>query len=354
MSLFKKLVFSGVQPTGKLHLGNYLGAIRQFIALQKNSECIYCIVDLHAITTQLLHENLRSQIHLITASFLAVGIDPVKNIIFNQSSVPQHAELAWILNCVTRIGWINRMTQFKEKAGRNRETASLGLYSYPVLMAADILLYRANCVPVGDDQKQHLELTRDIAQKFNMDFEQRIKNHKCGTHIMYGEQSIYGFFPIVEPLIDTSIPRVMSLKDASKKMSKSDSSDLSRINLLDSADMIAKKIRKAKTDSEPLPSQVEGLKNRPEAKNLVAILAAITNTTNENILKEFGGKSFSSFKLAFTDAVISELIPISEKIHYLLKDPAYIDNILYKGSMRARILAQETIHNVHKIIGLIT
>ena len=260
MTAFKPLVFSGVQPTGNLHLGNYLGAIRKFVALQDSNDCIYCVVDLHALTAQLVHEDLPAQIRSITAAFLASGIDPTKHIVFNQSAVPQHAELAWIFNCVARIGWMNRMTQFKDKAGKDRENASLGLLAYPSLMAADILVYRATHVPVGDDQKQHLELTRDIAQKFNIDFPAQSAATGSASTCMVGEETVHGYFPMVEPLIDGPAPRVMSLRDGTKKMSKSDPSDLSRINLTDDADTIAKKIRKAKTDPEALPSDVEGLR----------------------------------------------------------------------------------------------
>jgi tryptophanyl-tRNA synthetase len=257
---FKPQVFSGVQPTGNLHLGNYLGAIRKFVALQNEHDCIFCVVDLHSITAQLVHDDLKAQTRSIAAAFIASGIDPVKHIVFNQSAVSGHAELAWIFNCVARIGWMNRMTQFKDKAGKDRENASLGLLAYPSLMAADILLYRATHVPVGDDQKQHLELTRDIAQKFNIDFSDRIKAAGLGVDMMVGEEKVTGFFPMTEPLIDGPAPRVMSLRDGSRKMSKSEPSDLSRINMTDDADTIVKKIRKAKTDPAPLPETLDELK----------------------------------------------------------------------------------------------
>ncbi len=263
MTAFKPLVFSGVQPTGNLHLGNYLGAIKKFVALQDTSDCIYCVVDLHSLTAQLVHDDLADQTRSITAAFLASGIDPKKHIVFNQSRVMQHAELAWIFNCVARIGWMNRMTQFKDKAGKDRENASLGLLAYPSLMAADILLYRATHVPVGEDQKQHLELTRDIAQKFNNDFSDRIAALGVGVEMQVGEETVNGYFPMTEPVIGGPAARIMSLRDGSKKMSKSDPSDLSRINLTDDADTISKKIRKAKTDPEALPSEVDGLDGRP-------------------------------------------------------------------------------------------
>ncbi|MEY4091567.1 MAG: hypothetical protein RLZZ496_749, partial [Pseudomonadota bacterium] len=283
MAQFKELVFSGVQPTGNLHLGNYLGAIVKFVELQKSHDCIYCVVDLHAITVPQDPMQLTSSIREVTAAFIACGIDPKAHIIFNQSQVPEHAELAWVFNCVARLGWLNRMTQFKEKAGKDRENASVGLYAYPALMAADILVYRATHVPVGEDQKQHLELSRDIAQKFNKDFSESI------TRTGFGD----AFFPLPEPLIQGPATRVMSLRDGTKKMSKSDPSDYSRINLTDDADAIAQKVRKAKTDPEPLPSEEEGLKPRPEADNLVGIYAALSGTTKAAVLQEFGGAQFS-------------------------------------------------------------
>src|SRR5436190_1057279 len=285
---FKEKVFSGVQPSGNLHLGNYLGAIVKFVELQKTHDCIYCVVDLHAITTWQEPEELTKAIREVTAAFIACGIDPNKHIVFNQSQVAEHAELAWVFNCVARLGWLNRMTQFKEKAGKDRGNASVGLFAYPNLMAADILVYRATHVPVGEDQKQHLELTRDIAQKFNNDYSQRIGELGVGVEMKVGEETVNGYFPMTEPLTEGPAPRVMSLRDGSKKMSKSDPSDLSRINLTDDADTIAKKIRKAKTDPDPLPSEEAGLKGRPEAENLVGIYAALDGRTNGDVLRDFG------------------------------------------------------------------
>ncbi len=353
MNTFQPLVFSGVQPTGNLHLGNYLGAIRKFVALQENNDCIYCVVDLHAITAQLVHDDLRNQIRSIAAAFIASGIDPVKHIVFNQSAVPQHAELAWVFNCVARIGWMNRMTQFKDKAGKDRENASLGLLAYPSLMAADILVYRATHVPVGDDQKQHLELTRDIAQKFNIDFQERIRATGQGVDMVVGEEPVHGYFPLVEPLIDGPAPRVMSLKDGTKKMSKSDPSDLSRINLMDDADAILKKVRKAKTDPDSLPSEVEGLKGRAEAENLVGIYAALSERKKEDVLKEFGGQQFSSFKPALADLAVEVLSPISAEMRRLMDDTTHIDAILRDGGERARARAQSVMADVFDIIGLL-
>ncbi|MGH6847907.1 MAG: tryptophan--tRNA ligase, partial [Methylocella sp.] len=285
MAIFVERVFSGVQPTGNLHLGNYLGAIAKFVELQKTHSCIYCVVDLHAITLPQKPEELKASIREVTAAFIACGIDPKKHIVFNQSQVGEHAELAWVFNCVARLGWLNRMTQFKEKAGKDREIASVGLYAYPCLMAADILAYRATHVPVGEDQKQHLELARDIAQKFNLDFAASIAAQGHGD----------AFFPLPEPLIQGPATRVMSLRDGAKKMSKSDPSDYSRINLSDDADTIAQKVRKAKTDPEALPSAIEGLKQRPEAENLVGIFAALNGETKIDVLKTFGSGNFSAF-----------------------------------------------------------
>lgn len=353
MTSFKPLVFSGVQPTGNLHLGNYLGAIRKFVALQDSHECIYCVVDLHAITAQLVHGDLAGQTRSITAAFLASGIDPKKHIVFNQARVPQHAELAWIFNCVARIGWMNRMTQFKDKAGKDRENASLGLLAYPSLMAADILLYRATHVPVGDDQKQHLELTRDIATKFNNDFSARIGELGVGVEMQVGDESVNGFFPITEPLIEGPATRVMSLREGSKKMSKSDPSDLSRINLTDDADMISKKIKKAKTDPEALPSEVEGLEGRPEAENLVGIYAALAEMTREQVLAQFGGQQFSAFKPALADLAVEKLAPIASEMRKLEADPAYIDSVLRDGGERAGVIAEDTMKSVKEIIGLL-
>ena len=327
-------VFSGAQPTGNLHLGNYLGAIRNWVALQKDFECIFCVVDLHAITVWQEPNELRSNIRELAASMIASGIDPEKHVLFNQSQVSAHAELAWIFNCVARIGWLNRMTQFKEKAGKNRENASLGLYAYPSLMAADILAYKATHVPVGEDQKQHLELTRDIAIKFNNDF---------GVE----------FFPQPDPLILGPATRVMSLRDGSKKMSKSDASDMSRINMTDDADTLAKKIRKAKTDPEPLPSEAIGLEGRPEAKNLITIYAALTDKTVADVLAEHGGTQFSGFKQALTDVVVEKLAPITEEMARLKADNAYIDAVLAKGAERADAIAQPILREVKEIVGFL-
>ena len=340
---FKERVFSGVQPTGNLHLGNYLGAITKFVALQDTYDCIYCVVDLHAITVWQDPPELKRTIREVTAAFIACGIDPKKQIIFNQSQVAEHAELAWVFNCVARLGWLNRMTQFKEKAGKDRENVSVGLYAYPNLMAADILVYRATHVPVGEDQKQHLELSRDIAQKFNVDFASSIASNG------YGEQ----FFPLPEPIIQGPATRVMSLRDGSKKMSKSEPSDYSRINLTDDADTIAQKIRKAKTDPEALPSEEEGLKPRPEADNLVGIYAALNNTTKAAVLSEFGGAQFSTFKMALVDMSVAKLGPIGSEMKKLVQDPVYIDSILADGSARASTIAGETMKAVKDIVGFV-
>jgi tryptophanyl-tRNA synthetase len=340
---FQERVFSGVQPTGNLHLGNYLGAIKRFVELQDRYDCIYCVVDMHAITVWQDPAELPRTIREVTAAFIACGIDPAKHIVFNQSQVAEHAELAWVFNCVARLGWLNRMTQFKEKAGKDRENASVGLYAYPALMAADILVYRATHVPVGDDQKQHLELARDIAQKFNNDFAPSI--HARG----YGEE----FFPLPEPVITGEATRVMSLRDGSKKMSKSDASDYSRINLTDDADAIAQKIRKAKTDPEPLPSEEAGLKTRPEADNLVGIYAALADTTRADVLGQFGGAQFSTFKSALVDLSVAKLAPIAGEMQRLLRDPVMIDAILADGSARARTIAGETMKAVKDIVGFV-
>jgi tryptophanyl-tRNA synthetase len=340
---FKELIFSGVQPTGNLHLGNYLGAIKRFVELQDRFDCIYCVVDLHAITVWQDPRELPRAIREVTAAFLACGIDPKKNIVFNQSQVAEHAELAWIFNCVARLGWLNRMTQFKEKAGKDRENASVGLYAYPTLMAADILVYRATHVPVGEDQKQHLELSRDIAQKFNNDFSQSIKDRGYGD----------AFFPLPEPLITGEATRVMSLRDGSKKMSKSDASDFSRINLTDDADAIALKIRRAKTDPEPLPSDEKGLAARPEADNLVGIYAALADLSRAEALKQFGGAQFSTFKTALTDLAVAKLGPIGAKMKQLLADPAAIDAVLADGAQRAQKLARQTMDAVKDVVGFV-
>jgi tryptophanyl-tRNA synthetase len=343
MAGFKQLVFSGVQPTGNLHLGNYLGAIKRFVALQESHDCIYCVVDLHAITVPQDPAELKSQIREVTAAFLAAGIDPGRHIVFNQSQVSVHAELAWVFNCVARIGWLSRMTQFKEKAGKDRENASVGLYDYPVLMAADILAYRATHVPVGEDQKQHLELTRDVAQKFNSDFAASIAANGHGE----------AFFPITEPLIGGPAARVMSLRDGTKKMSKSDPSDNSRINLTDDADTIAQKIRKAKTDPEPLPSEEAGLAARPEADNLVGIFAALNGTTKAQVLGDYGNAQFSTFKGALVDLAVDRLGPIGAEMKRLVADPIYIDGILVDGAGRADAIARETMNAVKDIVGFI-
>jgi tryptophanyl-tRNA synthetase len=343
MAKFFERVFSGVQPTGNLHLGNYLGAIIKFVELQNSHDCIYCVVDLHAITLPQKPEELKASIREVAASFLACGIDPQKHIVFNQSQVAEHAELAWVFNCVARIGWLNRMTQFKEKAGKDRENASVGLYAYPCLMAADILAYRATRVPVGEDQKQHLELARDIAQKFNLDYADSIAAHGHGD----------AFFPLPEPLIQGSATRVMSLRDGSKKMSKSDPSDYSRINLSDSADIIAQKIRKAKTDPDALPSEIDGLKNRPEADNLIGIFAALEGQTKQQVLRVFGGSNFSSFKTALADLAVAKLGPIGAEMKRLKDDPAFIDGVLADGAARARMMATKTMTCVKDILGFV-
>jgi tryptophanyl-tRNA synthetase len=340
---FKERVFSGVQPTGNLHLGNYLGAIVRFVALQENYDCIYCVVDLHAITVWQDPEELRRTIREVTAAFIACGIDPARHIIFNQSQVAEHAELAWIFNCVARIGWLNRMTQFKEKAGKDRENVSVGLYAYPCLMAADILAYRATHVPVGEDQKQHVELARDIAQKFNSDFAPSIHAHGHGD----------AFFPLTEPLIQGPATRVMSLRDGTKKMSKSDASDQSRINLTDDDDAIAQKIRRAKTDPDPLPHDEAGFAGRPEAANLVGIYAGLADTTQADVLNKFGGAQFSAFKAALIELLVAKLGPIRGELKRLLQDPGHIDSLLADGSDRARVIAADTMKAVKDIVGFV-
>lgn len=340
----KERVFSGMQPTGSLHLGNYLGAMLQWIELQKTHECIYCVVDLHAITVWQEPEELRRAIRQVTAAYIASGLDPKRSILFNQSQVAAHAELAWIFNCVARLGWLNRMTQFKEKAGKDRENASVGLYAYPNLMAADILAYKGTHVPVGEDQKQHLELARDIAQKFNNDFKSEIERIGYADGI---------FFPQPEPVITGPATRVMSLRDGTKKMSKSDPSDLSRINLTDDSDTIARKVQKAKTDPEPLPSEPAGLKGRPEAENLVGIHAALVGQSVEKVLAEYGGAQFSSFKKALADAAVARLAPIAAETSSMMHDPAGIDRILADGAARARALAEPIMNEVKEIVGFI-
>ncbi len=327
-------IFSGVQPTGNLHLGNYLGAIRNWVRLQPDFDCIYCVVDMHAITVWQDPNELRASTREVTAGLLAAGIDSGRSIIFNQSQVAAHAELAWIFNCIARLGWLNRMTQFKEKAGKDRENASAGLYVYPNLMAADILAYKATHVPVGEDQKQHLELCRDIAQKFNHD---------------YGVE----FFPLVEPLILGEATRVMSLRDGTRKMSKSEPSDMSRINLTDSADEIALKIRKARTDPEPLPDSAAGLEGRPEAANLVGIYAALGDLSREDVVSRFAGKNFSAFKDALADLAIETLSPIAGDMRRLLEDPAEIDRILRSGAERAQAIAAPNLREIHDIVGFL-
>ena len=325
-------IFSGVQPTGNLHLGNYLGAIKNWIALQDEFECIYCVVDLHAITVPQEPAILRRAIREVAACLIASGINPEKSVLFNQSRVPQHAELAWIFNCVARLGWLNRMTQFKEKAGKNRENATVGLYAYPTLMAADILAYKATHVPVGEDQKQHLELTRDIAVAFNSMFDN-------------------DFFPQPEPQIQKTAARVMSLRDGSSKMSKSDISDATRINLTDSADEIAQKIKRAKTDPEPLPSEIKGLEGRPEATNLVGIFAGLSGRTAEDILSEFGGQGFGVFKPALAELCVSQIAPISLEMNKLLEQPEEIDRLLEKGAGQAQAIAAPILAEVKQLIG---
>ena len=327
-------IFSGIQPTGNLHLGNYLGAIRNWVALQASYECIYCVVDLHAITVEIDPAELRAHTREAAASLLAAGIDPQGSILFNQSQVAGHAQLAWIFNCVARLGWLNRMTQFKEKAGKNRENASVGLYAYPTLMAADIMLYKATHVPVGEDQKQHLELCRDIAQSFNSQF---------GVDL----------FPLVEPLIMGEATRVMSLRDGTKKMSKSDASDQSRINLTDAPDVIARKIRRARTDPDPLPAVADGLADRAEADNLVTIYAALTNSTRDSVCTQFAGAEFSAFKEALTEVAVETLAPITMEMRRLMDDPGYVDGVLQAGAERADRLAAPVLREAQDVIGLL-
>ncbi len=330
----QKRVFSGAQPTGNMHLGNYLGAFRNWVKLQDDYECIYCVVDMHAITTWQDPATLTQQTREAAAAYIATGVDPEKSILFNQSRVPGHAELAWIFNCVARLGWLNRMTQFKDKVGKNREKASCGLYVYPNLMAADILLYKATHVPVGQDQKQHLELTRDIATKFNHDFKTEI-------------------FPIVEPVIMGEGAKVMSLRDGTKKMSKSDPSQYSRISLTDDADTIMAKIRKAKTDAETLPATAAGLEGRPEATNLVGIYAALTDATRNQVCVQFEGRGFGDFKKALTDVAVEKLAPITTEMARLMDDPAEIDRILVRGGERAQAIAEPILQEVKQVVGFI-
>ena len=331
----EKKIFSGVQPTGNLHLGNYLGAIKNFVELNNDNKnnCIFCVVDLHAITVKQDPTELRDNIRETVATFIASGIDPKKSIIFNQSAVPAHSEAAWLLSCVARIGWLNRMTQFKEKAGKDKEKASIGLYSYPILMAADILLYDSTHVPVGEDQKQHLELCRDIAQKFNNDFK------------------VDDFLKVPEPLIQKEFSRIMSLKDGTKKMSKSEVSDLSRINLTDDKDLIMNKIKKSKTDTLPLPSNLVELDTRPEAKNLLGIYSSLTNSTFEKTINEFSGKNFSEFKEKLSEVMIEKINPISNKIRKLISEKEYLDKILGEGREEANDYASKKLKKMHEIIG---
>ncbi len=330
-----KKIFSGVQPTGNLHLGNYLGAIKNFVELNNDdkNDCVFCVVDLHAITvkqdTKILKDNIRETV----ATFIACGIDPKKSIIFNQSSVPAHSEAAWILSCIAKMGWLNRMTQFKDKAGKDKEKASVGLYSYPILMAADILLYDSSHVPVGEDQKQHLELCRDIAQKFNSD---------------YGAED---FFKVPEPLIQKEFSRIMSLKDGTKKMSKSELSDLSRINLTDDKDIIINKVKKAKTDSLPLPSSVSELNERPEAKNLLGIYSSLTNSSLDKTVKDFKGKNFSDFKEKLGEVLVEKISPISLEIKKLIDEKEYLDKILLDGHKKADNIASKKIKKMQEIMG---
>ena len=331
----KKKIFSGVQPTGNLHLGNYIGAIKNFVSLQndKNNECVYCVVDQHAITVKQDPKILKNNIRETTAAFLASGLDSKKSIIFNQSMVSAHSEGSWILSCVARMGWLNRMTQFKEKAGKDKEKASVGLYIYPILMAADILLYDSTHVPVGEDQKQHLELSRDIAQKFNLEFNEP------------------DFFIAPEPLIQKNFARIMSLKDGSKKMSKSDPSDLSRINLNDSKDEIINKIKKAKTDTQPLPDDEKNLRERPEAENLLGIYSSLNNQSFKDTINEFSGKNFSEFKNNLSELIVEKVSPISNEINKLLKDNSFIDGVLKEGAEKASKITTRKINEMKKIIG---
>ncbi|GAA6191673.1 tryptophan--tRNA ligase [Phaeobacter sp. NW0010-22] len=332
---FTPRVFSGIQPSGDLHLGNYLGALKRFVDWQsKDVETVYCMVDLHAITVWQDPKDLMHSTRELCAGFIAAGIDPEKSILINQSQVPEHAQLAWIFNCVARMGWMQRMTQFKDKAGKNAQNASLGLFAYPALMAADILIYHATHVPVGEDQKQHLELTRDIAAKFNHD---------------YGVD----FFPMTEPVIEGAATRVMSLRDGSKKMSKSDPSDASRINMTDDADAIAKKIRKAKTDPDALPSEAKGLDERPEARNLVNIYAALNDQTVDQVLTDVGGKQFGDFKPMLADLAVAKMAPISTEMGRLMNDTAEIDRILTRGSERAREITSPILRKTYDIVGMI-
>lgn len=338
----RRRIFSGVQPTGALHLGNYLGAVKNFVALQKNDDCIYCIVDLHAATLPYHPESLRHAVRHVAAAFIACGIDPEQHIIFRQSAVGAHAELAWLFNCVARMGWLNRMTQFKEKAGKQRENASIGLFTYPILMAADILLYQADAVPVGDDQQQHIELTRDIARKFNTDYASEI------AALGFGE----AFFRLPEAIIPGPTARVMSLRDGTRKMSKSDPSDYSRITLNDDADMIARKINKARTDSTPLPDDPVALADRPEARNLVALYAGLADCTPQDVLRDYGGASFIAFKTALTDLTVTALAPITAELARLTAEPDHLDEILASGAERAANHAAIVLRDTKRIMAM--
>ena len=338
ISPHKPLVFSGMQPTNTLHLGNYLGALKNWVRLQKTMDCLYCIVDMHAMTQDTAYGHpgdIEHSTREVAAAYIAAGVDPERAILFNQSRVQEHAELSWILNCVARLGWLDRMTQFKEKSGKHKERASVGLYTYPVLMAADILAYKATHVPVGDDQKQHLELARDIAQKFNNDF------------------AVPDFFPLPEPVIAGVATRVMSLRDGTKKMSKSDESDYSRINLTDDADAIAQKIRKARTDPLPLPESEKDLEGRPEADNLVNIFAALADQSRQATVARFAGRQFSDFKNELAELAVSKLVPVAKEMRRLLGDPAEIDRILRRGAERARMLAHPIVSDVKRIVGFV-
>jgi tryptophanyl-tRNA synthetase len=335
-SAHKPLVFSGMQPTNTLHLGNYLGALKNWVKLQDTMPCIYCVVDMHAITADAGYakpDELRKAVREVAAAYIAAGVDPKRSILFQQSAVPAHAELAWIFNCVARLGWADRMTQFKEKAGKHKERASVGLYTYPMLMAADILVYKATHVPVGEDQKQHLELTRDVAQKFNNDY------------------NVPDFFPLTEPVIMGAGTRVMSLRDGSKKMSKSDDSDMSRINLTDDADAVAQKIRKARTDPNPLPENEKGLEGRPEAENLINIFAALSDTPRADVIARFAGQQFSGFKNELADLAVAKIAPIATRMRELLSDPVELDRILKDGASRAAAVAAPIVAEAKKVVG---
>ena len=333
--MIKKTVLSGVQPTGDLHLGNYLGAIKNFAKMQNENECLFCIVDLHAITVFQNPKELRNNTYEVTAAYLASGIDPKKSVIFNQSQVSGHAELAWVLNCVCRMGWLNRMTQFKEKSGKNSENVSSGLFTYPTLMAADILLYKATHVPVGSDQKQHLELTRDIAQKFNNDYKS------------------VDFFPLPEPYIEKDISRVMSLRDGTSKMSKSDKSDYSRINLIDDKDTIIKKIKKSKTADTPVPSSIETISSMPEVNNLFNIFSGVTSMSKNEIISKYEGQNFSNFKNDLSDALIEKIAPIGSEICKLMDDKEYLSQVLQEGKEKARKKSELVLKEVYDIVGFV-